>query len=240
MVYLQKQDVTREVAAEIFSVWKFPRWSLHTWLVALFLTSATFGAGLTIAAEVEGVEAGREALQAQSYPWYDRQTDDTRTLQAEPYQSTATHGPRDVDHGHLKSLWEWNWNPKSQPAATGGTNVSLPPFSTGMFLNGFGWTLLLLAIGVVTYFLVKSIMRDDELPPIEEPLALQDKPKPEFRIADLPIPIPTNTGDFLAEIRRHYASGDYGLAMVYLFSYQLLQLDQHQIIRLSKGKTNRQ
>ncbi len=46
--------------------------------------------------------------------------------------------------------------------------------------------------------------------------------------------------DLLAEARRHYQAGNYGAAIVYLFSFQLVQLDKRQIIRLAKGKTNRQ
>ena len=46
--------------------------------------------------------------------------------------------------------------------------------------------------------------------------------------------------NLLEEARRHYRDGDYGEAIIYLFSYQLVQLDKHQLIRLAKGKTNRQ
>ena len=46
--------------------------------------------------------------------------------------------------------------------------------------------------------------------------------------------------DLLAEARRHYQAGNYGAAIVYLFSFQLVQLDRRQIIQLAKGKTNRQ
>jgi hypothetical protein len=46
--------------------------------------------------------------------------------------------------------------------------------------------------------------------------------------------------DLLAEARRHYEAGNYGAAIVYLFSFQLVQLDRRQIIRLARGKTNRQ
>ena len=34
--------------------------------------------------------------------------------------------------------------------------------------------------------------------------------------------------------------GDYSEAIIYLFSYQLVELDRHHVIRLTKGKTNRQ
>ncbi|MEM8864628.1 MAG: DUF4129 domain-containing protein, partial [Planctomycetota bacterium] len=46
--------------------------------------------------------------------------------------------------------------------------------------------------------------------------------------------------DFLAEARRLHAAGDSTLAIVYLFSHQLIVLDKHHLLRLVKGKTNRQ
>jgi hypothetical protein len=42
------------------------------------------------------------------------------------------------------------------------------------------------------------------------------------------------------EARRLYQSGDYAKAIVFLFSYQLVELDKRHLIRLTKGKTNRQ
>jgi hypothetical protein len=44
----------------------------------------------------------------------------------------------------------------------------------------------------------------------------------------------------LAEVRRLYEAGNYDQAVIYFFSFQLVQLDHHQFIRLEKGKTNRQ
>jgi hypothetical protein len=60
------------------------------------------------------------------------------------------------------------------------------------------------------------------------------------RIENLPFKVRSPTGDFLSEARRFYNEGNYGEAIIYLFSYQLIQLDKNQWIRLSKGKTNRQ
>ena len=42
-------------------------------------------------------------------------------------------------------------------------------------------------------------------------------------------PSPPRRGDLLAEARRCYEHGDYGQAIVYLFSHQLVQLDKHQM-----------
>jgi hypothetical protein len=37
-----------------------------------------------------------------------------------------------------------------------------------------------------------------------------------------------------------YDASQYSEAIIYLFSHELVELDKHQVIRLSKGKTNRQ
>ena len=47
-------------------------------------------------------------------------------------------------------------------------------------------------------------------------------------------------GNLLDEARRHWQEGDFAQAIIYLFSFQLVHLDKQQIIRLNKGKTNRQ
>jgi hypothetical protein len=60
------------------------------------------------------------------------------------------------------------------------------------------------------------------------------------RVEALPFPVKRKRGNLLDEARRHYQEGRYGEAVKYLFSYQLVQLDKHQLIRLAPGKTNRQ
>ena len=60
------------------------------------------------------------------------------------------------------------------------------------------------------------------------------------RVESLPVQLRRPTTHLLAEARRCYEEGNYGEAIVYLYSHQLVQLDKGQIIRLTKGKTNRQ
>jgi hypothetical protein len=59
-------------------------------------------------------------------------------------------------------------------------------------------------------------------------------------IEKLPFQLPRTQGGLLAEAQRLYELGAYGEALIYLFSYQLVALDQHHLIRLARGKTNRQ
>jgi len=60
------------------------------------------------------------------------------------------------------------------------------------------------------------------------------------RVEDLPFRVRRPRSDLLTEARRQYEMGNYGEAVIYLFSYQLVQLDENQLIRLTRGKTNRQ
>lgn len=60
------------------------------------------------------------------------------------------------------------------------------------------------------------------------------------KLADLPFVAPATDDDLLAAVRKKSQQGQYGDAIVLLFGYQLLALDKHQIIRILRGKTNRQ
>lgn len=46
--------------------------------------------------------------------------------------------------------------------------------------------------------------------------------------------------DLLKAAERAAAAGDYRRAIIWLYAYQLTELDRHRVIRLMKGKTNRQ
>lgn len=46
--------------------------------------------------------------------------------------------------------------------------------------------------------------------------------------------------DLLKAAERAAAVGDYRRAIIWLYAYQLTELDRHRVIRLMKGKTNRQ
>ncbi len=60
------------------------------------------------------------------------------------------------------------------------------------------------------------------------------------RIEALPFMGERPRGDLLGEARRHYQLGNYSEAIIYLFSYELVELDKNALIQLAGGKTNRQ
>ncbi len=60
------------------------------------------------------------------------------------------------------------------------------------------------------------------------------------RIEALPFQLDKKSGRLLEEAERLYREGNYSQAIIYLFSYQLVEMDKLQVIRLTRGKTNRQ
>jgi hypothetical protein len=183
--------------------------------------------GVSAGAAPEGeqaVESGRRALADRgSYPWYDAPQDTVRRLDVTPPKPSAAH---------RNSTWE------SQPAAA----------SAGDFWRIFWevvrwlvWALLLLLLVGLVILLLRTFLnyeaRQAAAPDLTAGELVRDQAD---LIENLPFPVPKTQTDFLSEARRLYEAGRYAEAVVYLFSYQLLELDKHQVIRLARGKTNRQ
>jgi hypothetical protein len=91
---------------------------------------------------------------------------------------------------------------------------------------------------LVAYLVVRKLLnRDRRSGPTKarvDPLLAAD------RVEALPFLAERSRDDLLGQTRRHYQQGNYSEAIIYLFSYELVQLDKFALIHLAKGKTNRQ
>jgi len=161
-----------------------------------------------------------------SFPWYDAEKDSLRTLTLEEKQAPAE--ARDWTAAKKKAKakrnWNWNWN-------------FLEGFSTFMQLAVYGFLALLFLVALyfaLTSEVIQSLFQPSQSEEEEEVRT------DEQRMENLPFEVRRPRGDLLTEARSLYEAGKYGEAMVYLFSYQLFQLDKNRWIRLAKGKTNRQ
>jgi len=158
------------------------------------------------------VSSARKALSPWSdgYPWYDSRADGVR--------------PVDVSKRWYENLEPLNFDP--------GT----------WWLRPLAWSVLAILAAVLVYFLVSAYRKRRR---VGEDLAgeevdLDDEQADERRREALPLTTAPRRGDLLAEARRLYQEGRYAEAILYLFSYQLFQLDKQRRIHLAKGKTNRQ
>lgn len=186
-------------------------------LLAVCLTARTSWA--QPAEAPEPVKVGREALDRYAdYPWYDAERDTVRRIDVEP--------PRDLTG--RASRWE-----------TKPVNWSFPDW-VGTFFDGLLWALGILALLAIVYALYRALQNVDLVGGSEAAIDEDALHGDIDRVEALPFALARPQSDLLSEARRYYDAGDFHHAMIYLYSYQLVELDRRHLIRLTKGKTNRQ
>jgi hypothetical protein len=193
----------------------------------MLITSLVLLAPTTRAQEMsdtEAVEAAREALDGNvTFPWYDSDSDGIQRLNVDPPDDVKNRG----------SKWERTVRAKKARAP-------LPEWLWTM-LEVLGWTLLVMALVAVGYFLVRAFLVAESGHASGEAVTEGTLGTGDIdRVESLPFQLKAPQTDLLSEARRHYEAGNYKDAIIYLYSYQLVELDKHQLIRLAKGKTNRQ
>ncbi|HEV3021609.1 MAG TPA: DUF4129 domain-containing protein [Pirellulales bacterium] len=159
----------------------------------------------------DGVEEARQALGSSwRFPWYDGSQDDLRRV-------------------NVRTPWNWTWKPKSGS-----------PFNLS-WLQIVILVVAALLLAGLAYLLIKAYLDREDLAGDEQAgLRKFDAADDAARIEALPFRLRRGALDLLEEARRHYAAGNYSEAVIYLFSHELVELDRGRMIRLAKGKTNRQ
>jgi Domain of unknown function (DUF4129) len=208
----------------------FRRWcDAAVWATCVLVSGLCLSlAGAASAQTVDGeraIESGRQALGSRgNYPWYDAQQDAVRRIDVRAPKEAAAH---------RNSTWE------AKPPQSPPTTWSFRGFWEVLRL--LAWTAILLLLVVLVVLLVRAFLNreagQEQTPEAAETTAARSDPD---LIENLPFQVPRLQSDLLAEARRLYELGRYSEAVIYLFSYQLVQLDKHQLVRLARGKTNRQ
>jgi hypothetical protein len=189
--------------------------------VAAFILLSGAPALFGLADAEEPVASGREALDrwVWDYPWYDDQTDSVRPVQvSEPW--------------HLR--WEWfsDW---------------LARLFTFRGRGSWSWltwlirAAILVLLVLLVYLMVRAWRkRDRSASGSAQKAGRSDRAEQKRRVEALPSAAGRKRDDLLAAAAECYRKGNYAEAIIYLFSHQLVELDKSQLIRLTKGKTNRQ
>ena len=163
-------------------------------------------------ADVRGIEEARQALRREAFPWYDKANDSLK-----PVHVDADRAERSQEND--------------------GRSYS---FNLGPLPTIVSFALLVLIFGVIAWLIVRAYLLGETTLLVANTGVRQTAVDDAARIEALPFRIRSQDVDLLGEARRLYEEGKYSEAIVYLFSYQLIDMDRHQIIHLSKGKTNRQ
>ena len=174
----------------------------------------------------EDVAEGQRAFAKKKYPWYDATTDDVKRVEFGKRPEARSKNRQNIpleQPSNTVAPPGWNWNLNSG------------------WLDGLGviaWVAIGGLVLVLVAVLIWAFMR------MESSRELEDDPAPRRSMSEsikqLPFDIETTTGDFRQLAQQAYTQGDYRTAMIYLFSHVLVSLDQKGLVRLRKGKTNRQ
>jgi hypothetical protein len=132
---------------------------------------------------------------------------------------------------------QWTTAPANTPARPARNWPQLGGLAT--VLQWTGITVLVVLLGLLAYLIAASFLKDE----VSESTTVRkvvESRRDADRVESLPFHVRAATSDFLAEASRLYQAGKYSEAIIYLFSYELVELDKYHVIRLKKGKTNRQ
>lgn len=114
--------------------------------------------------------------------------------------------------------------------------LSLP----GSVLTWVSWAVLLIVVLVLAWALARAYLAREKRLAAALPESQRRVVSDASRIEALPFVMRRTDTDLLGEAERCYRQGNYCEAIIYYYSYLLVALDRAQIIRLAKGKTNRQ
>jgi uncharacterized protein DUF4129 len=151
----------------------------------------------------------------------------------------ANDGPEPVASGR-KALETQTRLPWYNPTNDAVGSIDLPRESADLpWLSFAGLIALGLLLGLLGYVILRAVAnRAGGLPQLAK-----SKAGPVLdadQVEALPFMAERSHRDLLGEAKRHYQLGNFGEAIIYLFSYELVELDKSSLIRLAKGKTNRQ
>lgn len=205
----------------------YQKWSM-LWIVAFFtlLQLSPMGAWVLAVQQDDAVERVKEILDANaSSSWYDSTADD--------YHVPKEFKKRDPE-GRLSS---WRGSIASNGTVNAGSNAFWTALGTWLLLASpylIGLLLLLVGIFLALWFLkpemfFRAIKKED----------FRSRAIDLERIVDLPFSVDSEKFDPLKEIEKCMAAGEFERATIFLFAYQLLQLDANRKIVLQRGKTNR-
>lgn len=176
----------------------------------------------TAALAQDDIELARDVLSQRDYPWYDASTDGIRKVELPNRPEAKSRDRADVPIRVFEQ--------KKRNAA--GAQ------SKGLGLSLFAWVALAFLIaglaGLLIWAFFRLESRSHQHGDNISPRSIAES------IENLPFQVQEDSGDFRQLAESAYRQGDIRQAITYLFSHVLVSLDQKSLIRLRKGKTNRQ
>jgi hypothetical protein len=205
-------------------------WSLLALSIVLFASVSSL--------QADDSTLGREAVRRGTNPiWVDRSNNEVKSPSQQLERSDVSDRHDSIRQNSSGSFWDRWFNSNR---GNGNTNWAISDWLTWLF---GAWRILIavmiaILLGLALYVLFRtrvlhSLFRRRARADFEEDLEQQ-----RSRISDLPFDIEQPILGLRAQAERFRAAGDYPKALIYLFSYLLVELDKAHCIRLERGKTN--
>lgn len=128
--------------------------------------------------------------------------------------------------------------PESPPIEASPISIEIPSL-VGTILSTIVWIIVGTILVAIVALLVKLSLTARKKPP-RPAVATTISASDEERVEALPFRLEGNAGEFIEVARRLYQAGHYRQAILYLYSHLLIELDRVGLVRLDRGKTNRQ
>ena len=174
--------------------------------------------------------ASADALGGHKYPWYDAETRSVKLLEHEPGKKSTSKDRDTVPIAKPKAATTPN-----TPAGGGGGGGGGGP--TG---EGAGSLIAIIVAAIILVVIVMLVMTFLYIESTKSEETESSGRSRKQSIEQLPFDLDSADGDFQSAADAAYRSGDLRKAIIYLYSHVLVTLDQNRLIRLRKGKTNRQ
>jgi len=192
------------------------------WLGLIFSNFSLIGGG------IPQQDSAREVLEKRNFPWYNPTRDDVQPLEYRPRSTARSLDREQVPEGIEKEPLDSNFRFRS-----GGGNMLSDIF------NWWLYGLLGLLFIVIACMLAWAFLKVEASRKGSETSGGQGRSLAES-VKLLPFDLNLQLGDFRQLAEQAYRRGEFRNAMIYLFSHLLVTLDHAHLIRLRKGKTNRQ
>lgn len=184
------------------------------------------------------------AIENADIPWYDAESENIKSLSEFQSVYPLTEGTESSDRGSVRDnfsdlLQSWldaisdfvDWLYSLLP--------NWMANSSAMY-----WIILIILIVVLVAVITYILLKMDAVQILRRGMgeASAKRKRKAATVEDLPFElegVSLSVGNLLAHAKQEMKAGNRRLAMVYLFSHLLLVMDQRELIRLQKGKTNR-
>ncbi len=168
----------------------------------------------------------RPALADRKLDWYDEQNQRLRSPALQPLEDPQAP-PR------------WVWKPWQTNNTRRAWRIPQIGELTAQIIEAIIWVALGLGIIWLLVYVLRFIQHQESYAAVEVTAGHDHDAILTQKLAELPFATGSAGGNLLDAAREMYQQANYDQAIVFLFGYQLLELDRHQRIRLWKGKTNR-